>query len=756
MTTENFLLSAIKWLLILTLFTPLIVSGSTLFPYVMGKAIAFQVLVELTLICYIWLLYFNRKKTGRFNFLPERNLLAWSLLIFFAVLVLNNIFSVDPYNSFWSKQERMEGLFNLFHFFAFFFIIASTIKSKSDWLKILNVSLAVSFIITLYAFGQKFGWFFNPYGDRVTGTLGNSAFLGTYLLFNIFFSIYLFFIFAKEYWQKILYIAAAAFELVALILTQTRGAIYGLVAGIILFSVGYIFLGGKKETKKYALATLIIIIIAASGLFAARNANFVKNNRILYRLTDVSFQAGTGKIRLTSWKIGFDAFLEKPIFGWGEENYYVAFNKHIDPVFFSYSGETFDRAHNKMVDLLVMNGLLGFTAYIMVFGAALWLLWKKRKEITLASIILIALLGSYFLQNFMLFDMPTSYLMFFLSLGLVAYSVADATTATNQTNVPLQKRNKQNKAFFGYIAWLLTFIFILTLWNGNLKPLSASQKSIEGQQIFSAKNKTDNLFKAGLDKFKESTEKKVFTNPETRKTMSQVVLSTNEITQYSSQVKLDGFKFTASQLEQGINEMPYFLDYYLNLADIYNTLGAQDQTYYSKAESAIDKAIELYPNVPYIYYKLAVNRLVVGDYAKAVETSQKALALNSNLAQSNWYLGVSQFYAGNIEAAKEATQKALELGYSYSNNPSSIYYLSQLSEKLKDYDMAIKSYEEILRLRPTDYEIQFALAKMYKEKGNIDKAKELVQQVVKSAPEAKAQEAAEFLVSLGGMDGVLK
>ncbi|MFH1451477.1 MAG: tetratricopeptide repeat protein [bacterium] len=115
-------------------------------------------------------------------------------------------------------------------------------------------------------------------------------------------------------------------------------------------------------------------------------------------------------------------------------------------------------------------------------------------------------------------------------------------------------------------------------------------------------------------------------------------------------------------------------------------------------------------------------------------------------------MGISQFYAGNIEAAKEATEKALEMGYSYSNNLSSIFYLAQLSEKLKDYDMAIKSYEEILRLRPNDYDIQFTLAKIYKEKGNIEKAKELAQQVVKSAPEAKAKEAAEFMVGLGGMD----
>ena len=86
----------------------------------------------------------------------------------------------------------MDGLFNLFHFFAFFFILSAVIKDKKSWLQILNVSVAVSFIISLHAMGQHFGWFFRPYGERVTGPLGNASFSATYLLFNIFFATFLF------------------------------------------------------------------------------------------------------------------------------------------------------------------------------------------------------------------------------------------------------------------------------------------------------------------------------------------------------------------------------------------------------------------------------------------------------------------------------------------------------------------------------------------------------------------------------------
>ena len=86
----------------------------------------------------------------------------------------------------------------------------------------------------------------------------------------------------------------------------------------------------------------------------------------------------------------------------------------MDPYFFSVSGETFDRAHNKIVDLLVMNGILGLLAYLSVFSAALIHLWQRKKKELINSLILISILAAYFIQNLFLFDMPVAYLMFFM------------------------------------------------------------------------------------------------------------------------------------------------------------------------------------------------------------------------------------------------------------------------------------------------------------------------------------------------------
>lgn len=791
LSTENFLINAIKWLVFATLFTPLIISSSTLFPYVFGKSIAFQILVEIMIICYVWLLYFNRQRAGQFNYLPPSNFLSWSLMAFFAFFALSTAFGVDSSYSFWSKQERMEGLFNIFHFIAFAFILAGALKDKKSWLQILNVSLIVSFFICLHALGQAFGWFFTPYGNRLTATLGNAAFLATYLLFNIFFA-FILFSQTKNIWLKFCYVFLSLFAIIILFLTYTRGAIFGMFAGFFIILIGYIFFSpsieknspvkipakysnnfinyynnfllwlSDKNRKKKIAGLLIFFIIASYGtIYTFRGTSFVRNNPLLYRLTEISFESGTGKTRVISWRIGLNAFLEKPILGWGPENYYVAFNKHIDPIFFSYSGETFDRAHNKFIDLLVMNGALGLLAYLAIFLSIFILLFYKRKEIFAPALILIALSGAYFIQNFILFDMPTSYLMFFLSLGLVLFLTKEDLIQTASDNKMAEKKQMArhmrssagiNRIFsrksFVYFVTLITIIF---LWIGNFKPLLASQNCIMGQAVLGAQNKNDKTLKAAMGLYKKSIDYGTFTTPETKKTFSSFFLGIAQDPNYSPQQKIETLKFAAAQLEIGIEEMPLFFDYYLTLTDIYNQLSNVDKEYISKAETTIRKVTdELYPNVPYPHYKLIVNRLIAGDYNQAVQEGQKAVGINPQLSPGQWYLALSYYYSGNLEQAKTSAEKALELGYSYQGNLGSINFLTDLYARLKEYDSAIVYYQEALKIEPNNPDIQFGLAKLYKEVEQNDKAKELAQQAYQTIPEEKTKEVAEFLVSLDG------
>lgn len=743
LATENFLKKTIKWLIFLILFSPLIIFSPVLFPYVFGKALFFQILTEIMAICYIWLLYASYRRIGSPSaYIPKFNLLFWALTAFFTALILSTIFSVDPHYSFWSKQERMDGLFNLTHFFIFFFIACGTIKNGKSWLQILDVSIIASFIVSLYAAGQQFGIFFNPYTGRLSGTLGNSAFLATYLLVNIYFAVLLF-VQRKNINPRIWYGAIIFFEFIILLLTQTRGAVLGLFAGLLIFLIGYLFLAPKNPRKKYILTLLIIIVLAGGALFSARNSRFVKSSPLLNRFTDISFQKDTGRIRLMSWKIGMNAFLEKPVFGWGQENYYVAFNQHMNPSFFTYSGETFDRAHNKFIDLLVMDGFLGLLAYFFIFSAAAIVLWQKRKEGLFIALILFSLLGAYFVQNIALFDMPISYLMFFLILGLIYFVSKPSSSA----KFPNTKAKKHPSSWPIIAAWLAVILIVFYFWSGNLKPLIASTRSIDAQQILAQQNLDDTAVKLAVEDFNLSTSANSFTNPETGKILPPIFINVLNSPQITPNTKLATLKSLAEYLEEQIKKMPLFYDYYLNLTDIYNTLGSSGDSYYlDKGEKIMKNLLEIYPKTPQFYYKLVVNRILASDLNQARDYALQTIRLNERLSQGWWFLGITYYYAGKYDLAKENMEKAVTLGYEQSL--TTLFFMGQTYDQLEEYNKAITSYEAAAKISPREFQVQLNLAKDYKALGQKEIAKELAEKLLASSSPQTAPAIKEFLDSL--------
>ena len=58
--------------------------------------------------------------------------------------------------------------------------------------------------------------------------------------------------------------------------------------------------------------------------FIFRQSDFVKNIPAVGRLVNTQIASDT---RTMAWGIAVDSWKEKPIFGWGPNNFYYAFNK---------------------------------------------------------------------------------------------------------------------------------------------------------------------------------------------------------------------------------------------------------------------------------------------------------------------------------------------------------------------------------------------------------------------------------------------
>lgn len=608
--TDRNILLIVKILLGLCLITPLFISSSLLFPYTSAKAFAFRILIEISAAFYFYLAL----KYPEFR--PKKSLLNLAILTFLFTSILSAIFGVDFYLSFWGNLERMVGFWGLLHFVLFFFLLAAVFKKGKDWLNLLKISVGASSLVSFLALVQALGgWgMLLPFEQRVFGTLGNPAYLAGYLIFNIFFAGYLFALSIKQAeskkWEKFIWGAAIFLQFIVIFLTGTRGALVGLLFGTIFFIICLAIFHPQARIKKYFLVALILIFILGGFIFAFRQNDFIKNNSFLGRLASVSFKEVTVQNRLILWQSSWQAWQERPIFGWGLENFEPAINKYFDARLNPYEA-WYDRAHNFLFDYGIADGWIGLASYLFLIGAAAFYLKRVAKQNFYFSIFFGGLLLAYLVQNLFIFDNFASYLMLFFVLVLISFVYEQTIASQKKTDRDLsQKIGNTNLNFLKKLAVLvLTVLAAFSIYFLNIEPMAASHQA---QQTLSLPpeelNQTPLLAQALSQK-----------NFGRNEIVYQVVLDyLDKIQAMPSLVKNEDFyKLGSSALDQSIGQEPLEIRSYVALAWLNLYFSSQDTLRIDLAISQADKIKALSPNKKDSYFLLVAAYAMKNDQINA-------------------------------------------------------------------------------------------------------------------------------------------
>jgi uncharacterized membrane protein YfcA len=117
--------NVIFYLIIAALFSPFFVNTQTYFPFIIGKATVFRIIIGLMMI--IWALWmFGKRNSDLEKNRIFLNLLAKAVIIFGIILFISALFGVNFNYSFFSGNERMEGILGIWYFIAFFSISVTT------------------------------------------------------------------------------------------------------------------------------------------------------------------------------------------------------------------------------------------------------------------------------------------------------------------------------------------------------------------------------------------------------------------------------------------------------------------------------------------------------------------------------------------------------------------------------------------------------------------------------------------------------
>ena len=408
------------------LLTPLIVIPSKfIFPFIFPKVIFLRVVVTIAAACIGIILIWNKQ----LRYKPT--LIHAAVLFYILALGLSSYFGVDPHRSFWGGHERMLGLISIMHYALFFFLLGSAVRGwkgerLSDfkmfgWCSLWWAFIIISIAISIVGLAQRFGdgVLFNQGGGRVFSTLGNFIYLGNFMAISMIIAIMLFLIERKRF-KKLLLIVVAALSGLLLIYSGSRGALLGLIAG--LFITGVIaILKEKSQIRKIAIKIIATIAILSGILWLTPANKILLKIPGASRLADITSDSGP---RIAAWKASVAAWKEKPLFGWGHENFYAAFNKHLIPESLtnSYYESWFDNAHNVIFNTLATGGVIGILGYFGLYVAALIMLWRRKSDDPKQKIKIYAayaLLLTDFFSKMFVFDTPISFITLFLTLAFI-------------------------------------------------------------------------------------------------------------------------------------------------------------------------------------------------------------------------------------------------------------------------------------------------------------------------------------------------
>jgi O-antigen ligase len=657
------------------------------FPYITGKGFVFRILVEILTALYVLLAIREP------NYRPRASVLMWTFCLFALWMALATIFSVDPTKSFWSNFERMDGYITQLHLLALFIIAGAMLTAEKWWEWFFRISVAASIWQGVYALLQAFQIFgFAPSsqsGARADTTFGNATYLAVYMLFNIFITLYLIVRDRKRVGWQAFYGVALVLQIMGLYFTQTRGAILGLLGGLVIAAI-YIAWFAKgtqwKVLRKWSLWGLGAIAALVIVFLAAKNTPFVQHNDTLQRFASISLVDRTTVSRFMIWEEAWQGFKQSPktvLLGWGQENFNFIFNKYYNPEMYDQE-QWFDRAHNMFVDWATDGGLPAFALYIGLFAAAAWTIYKSELEVP-EQAVLVGLLAAYAFNNLFVFDNLISYLYFAFILAF-----AHGLSRKRPAGWMFMSRPLSNNA----VAVAAPIVLVVLVWGGwalNGPGIVRAQTLIDAlttvNQTGAAKDPADNL---------ASFQKALTYGPlGYQETVEQLFqFSSNNIaasTSVSPDVKQQAYTLTRTAGDALLKQRPGDARLELFYGVFLDQFGQ-----YPEALAHLQAGLNDSPNKQQMLFEVGATYLAEGDAKDALPPLKQAYNEEPAYDEALVYYATGLYYNGQNQAADALLMQRFGT-VDYDNQQiMQVYYTTKQYARLADI------YEARVQKNPTD------------------------------------------------------
>ena len=631
-----------------------------------------------------WAIEFIRGKVcaGALSWEKIKRFLKRPLVIVSTLLLLvyfiAGIFGVNPARSFWSEIFRSSGIIFLSYTFLLAFI-SSTLLNAHDW-KFVRRSFVLSSTLfsALYFLGTEGiihlgGKFFESYGL----SFGNPTFAATFVLLGIFFTLIEIFESGKTNKAKYFFSGFFLLQLLspilfnleilkglipirdiitnpALILGSAKASSAAVLVGLVFLLLYWLISTCFKDVKKRKNARVSISVIFSVGALFSLVLLFVPGSFIQNKYSEISTGA-----RPIVWQGAIEAVKERPLFGWGPENFNFAYyGKRFDNRLYSTEGHEvwFDRAHNVTIDTAIEIGLLGLLVMItwyVFLARVFWQAHKENKISTHEALIFSVMIFANFLQLQTSFNTNITYTIFAALLGYGLFLERDSNALDAQKKQKSASENvKTIRAIAGLsFIGLIIFSSIIFLFQEKSRQ-SAIVSVFKTQQT--SKSRVENAEKV----------LKRESSVESMRLLSASLIK--GVLQKMGKGTFDQSLLPEVQKELHLYENAYYnylkkspSDYraHVNLAylHLFQTISGENRL--SEAKELLKDSYALSPSNPLTYMIDALAHLYEGDFKNAKRLAEEGIALNPDIE-------VSKRVLAHIEAQEktfpEITFLALE------------------------------------------------------------------------------------------------
>ncbi len=715
----------------LTLLTPFLVFKDLLFPYVTSKAYYLRILVEMALPFYLYLVL--AYKEYRPNF---KNPITISLLAFLLFNIVAGIFGVNPLRSFWGNYERMGGIIYLAHLTLLYFYVLLLGQLGMQYIRRFFVAVIwcgaamAIYSVMVQLTGNHF-FMADPSYPRVSATLGNPIFLASFLILPMFLTVY-YMVGEEARWKQVMYGIIAAMELYCVLLSETRGAVIGIIGGLFLAAVAYVVLTKNRQLRLWGGVIIAVFVIVAAGGYAFHND--LPAGGMLHRVFNL--KDSNTEARIIQWGVALRGYAQYPILGVGPEDYYVIANKYYNPAIYQYDPSWFDKPHNYLIEVLVTSGIFGFISYISLLGFTLWALWLAYKKGFL-NLLELCLLGagflSYTFQNFTVFDTVSASLTFFVFVGLAGYLWRESRSEDAEGKKKLTRGLQP--AFVNTVVALSVIVVIYGLWALNFTGMEAG-KAVNYGYAYSGVNPqvSETYFQRAIslpfyfDPIQVSSKYGEFATNLAQNPGTQTSDFVNQILQNAIAAQKDAI----ARVSNDPTAWQELSTLYLSTA-IYNKVPPDPE-----ALTAAQQAVALAPERP----EPTLTEARIALYENNSTTAESLLegVVNNIPLDYDAKLQLAIVYAYNNQTAKglQIAQPVLDTGYVPAQT-NEISWMGQAYQDENNFAAAAKIYQILVTANSSDLQDQWNLAQMDVKLGDTQSAIAIAQQLMAEDSKDAAQ-----------------